>query len=339
YALRIAQHSNVIYVAAEGASGYAARKNAWCHHHNVPTGGLHFWLEPVNMLDPAAVAGFIGEIAHIGPALIVVDTLARCMVGGDENSAKDMGLFIDACDRVRIATGATVLTVHHTGKGGDYRGSSAFKGAMDTMIELKNDDGLITVSCAKAKDTTHFASRYLRMVQVGESCVLVPAGQVSLTKSNRLSAGQRTMLEFLALSIFEGTGARSRDIEQRNLMQRSSVYNVLSSLKTLGYISQGAKGDPYFITDDGRAALQREIDAGSLNGLPRPNDQVQQSNGSPTSVQQTLSPVVQEVSHPLRGETWTGLETELDLDIPRRRTPTPDEQQSIDAARPRRWEV
>jgi DNA-binding PadR family transcriptional regulator len=259
------------------------------------------------------------------------------MVGGDENSAKDMGLFIAACDRIRHATGATMMVVHHTGKNGDYRGSSALKGAVDTMIELKNDDGLITVSCAKSKDTPHFPTRYLRMVPVGESCVLMPASLVSISKSNRLTDGQRKMLEFLALDIFSEAGARSRDIEQANIMQRSSVYNVLSTLKRLGYITQGAKGDPYHVTPDGRAALEREIEVSSRTDIPHPKAQVQQSNSSPTTVQQTSSPVVQSVSHPLRGETETGRETLLDNRDSGSRYHSPDEQQSIEAAQRRTW--
>ena len=96
-------------------------------------------------------------------------------------------------------------------------------------------------------------------------------------------------------------------------MPRASIFSVLSSLKGAGYISQSTKGDPYRITDAGRKALQREIEAGSpKQALPHPDAQVQQSNPSLEGVHETLSPVVQPVSHPLRGETGTRLETETD---------------------------
>ncbi len=315
YALRIAQLDAVVYVAAEGASGYAIRKNAWCRHYQEPAGHLHFWLEAVNLLDPSAVDAFIAEVRPLAPAMIVLDTLARCMVGGDENSAKDMGLFIAACDRVRNATGATILLVHHTGKSGEYRGSSSFLGALDTMITLTNDDGLITLSCGKTKDHKEFTARYLRMLPSGESCVLVPAAQVvgSLSKSNRLTDQQRKMLQFLALEIFEESGARSRDIEQKNIMPRASIFNVLSGLKRVGYISQGSKGDPYYITPSGREALQRETEAGSLErALPHPNAQVQQSKGSLTTSPMDFKSNSPTVSHSFRSETETRLETETD---------------------------
>ena len=308
-ALPMAQEHTVIYIAAEGVSGYAGRKRAWCTHHKSKSGGLHFWTEPVNMLDGVNVQEFIDEIQQLAPQLIVIDTLARCMVGGDENSAKDMGLFVAACDKVRIATGATILIVHHTGKNGDYRGSSALKGAVDTMIELKNEDDAIEVSCAKIKDGEPFAPQSFKLIQVLDtgSCVLVPADRVYATKEDRLSEGQRKMLKFLAQPIFEESGTRARDIEHAGVMQRSSVFEVLSALKRRSYISQGQKGDPYYVTEEGRAALEREH---STRALPHPNAQVQQSSNSPTVVQQTLSPEVRGVHPPFRGVDPTGLETE-----------------------------
>ena len=77
----MAQEQNVVYIAAEGSSGYAARKNAYCQHHGQTSGGLHFWLEAVNFLDNTSVLDFIGQVQALTPALIVIDTLARCMIG------------------------------------------------------------------------------------------------------------------------------------------------------------------------------------------------------------------------------------------------------------------
>ncbi len=46
--------------------------------------------------------------------LIVIDTLARCFGGNDENDARGMGAFIEGCDVIRLKTAATVLVVHHS---------------------------------------------------------------------------------------------------------------------------------------------------------------------------------------------------------------------------------
>ena len=87
--------------------------------------------DALNLLDPKTPGELLADIgielpeAYQRPALIIVDTLARCMVGGDENSAKDMGLFIAHADALRKETGATVLIIHHTGKNGRASAAAA----------------------------------------------------------------------------------------------------------------------------------------------------------------------------------------------------------------------
>lgn len=73
-------------------------------------------------------------------ALIVIDTVARNMVG-DENSTEDMGEFVRAIDRVWNELGCFVLTVHHSGKdvARGLRGSSALGGASDANILVQRD--------------------------------------------------------------------------------------------------------------------------------------------------------------------------------------------------------
>src|SRR5690606_33462236 len=108
--------------------------------------------EPVSLMNAADVAGFLDAVEQLGepPVLVIFDTLARHMIGGDENSTQDMGLIVQAADRIRTATGAAVMYVHHTNKGGELeRGSIALRGGADTMILLKNEDGAITLSCEK----------------------------------------------------------------------------------------------------------------------------------------------------------------------------------------------
>ena len=70
----------VVYVAAEGAEGYAARVLAWCTHFHMPTGSLYFIGEAVRMLDKDELSEFIGAVLSVQPELIVIDTLARCMI-------------------------------------------------------------------------------------------------------------------------------------------------------------------------------------------------------------------------------------------------------------------
>lgn len=280
----------VVYVAPEGGSGYLKRCEAWlAHHGGEQPDNLVFILRAVPILDPLAVASFIASIRSFKPILIILDTLARCLVGGDENSAKDVGLFVEGCDEIRRQTNAAVLVVHHTGKSGNYRGSSALYGACDSWIDFANDDGLITLACGKAKDWKPFEPRYLRMVERAESVVLVPADQVS-QRGAGLSEGQRKVLESLALDVFQGPGAKATQIINATGITEKTLYRILSRLKREGLVSQGNKGDPYTITTrglDSIKAYHRALREKTLS-VSLPDTKAQLSQLSPNSHELSL---------------------------------------------------
>ena len=143
----------IVYIAAEGGGGIrnriAAMKKAkptLCQHDN-------FYLLPT-ALDFHAV-GDADALCRAMPegkiALIVVDTMARSMGNGDENSARDTTQFVANLDYIRSTTGATVLVVHHSGKNASQgpRGSSALKAAVDTEITIAADH---KITCQKQRD-------------------------------------------------------------------------------------------------------------------------------------------------------------------------------------------
>jgi RecA-family ATPase len=159
---RSVTRGSVIYVAGEGVAGIGNRLAGFKAKH-APGEDVPFVVIPVAVnLGPGArdagrVVEAVAEVeAHTGMPvrLIVVDTLARCLVGGDENSAQDMGQFLAACDRIRVSAGATVLIVHHVGKSAQAgaRGSSAVLGAVDTAIEVETGDGGRVATVVKQKD-------------------------------------------------------------------------------------------------------------------------------------------------------------------------------------------
>ena len=270
-AIRIAQSRPVVYVAGEGAEGFAARKIAWCKHFGQAAGHLYFVPRAVNMLEPSEVAELIELIGPLSPALVILDTLARCMVGGDENSAQAMGLFVAACDRVRFAAECAVMPVHHTGKQGlSERGSSALRAAADQVISLENSDELIKVSCEKSKDSREFQAYHLRLFSLdtgrplenGEqetSCVILPSDQVVISPSGIITKNQRKVLEALALDVFGEAGARASQIQRITELAEKTLYRALSSLKRGEYVHQDDKGDPYNITERGRRVLDTAL--------------------------------------------------------------------------------
>jgi hypothetical protein len=167
------KQGSVVYVAAEGSSrSLGNRVEAWKAFHRIreESVGVQFLLQPVQLhtrSERDKLLYAIEDQLAVPPALVVVDPLARCFLGGDENSAKDMGLLIAGMDALRGA-GATVLGVHHAGHNKKIRerGSSALRAAADTMMTITRDrtpGGLYTVRCEKQKDDQHFGDLHLRL--------------------------------------------------------------------------------------------------------------------------------------------------------------------------------
>ena len=89
--------------------------------------------------------------------LIVIDTLARAIAGGDENKSESMGQLVVHADAIRKETGAHVLFVHHSGKdqARGARGHSSLRAATDTEIEVVRDNDA-TISSAKVTKQREF---------------------------------------------------------------------------------------------------------------------------------------------------------------------------------------
>ena len=137
---RRVQGGPVVYVSAEDGSGVRMRQQAWRRYHGLSDEALFGYDAPVYLSRPAHVDGFIAAVrkcAH-SPALIVFDTLGRCIPGVDENSSGEMGLALDALERIRRETAArAILVVHHTRKDGKAsRGSTAIQAAMQGVLKL-----------------------------------------------------------------------------------------------------------------------------------------------------------------------------------------------------------
>ncbi len=174
----------MVYVVAEGTRGIWKRVQAWLQHRHFATvPDMFFVLEAVQLRSGVDVDGLLRSIRalEVDPALLVFDTLSQCLVGGEENSAKDVGEAVAAARRLSSKLDTAVLLVHHTGRrrGRNPRGSSALQGNVDVVFSVrKTAAGQITVSSVKQKDHPPFQdiTAKLQPVSVGEeasSCVLV----------------------------------------------------------------------------------------------------------------------------------------------------------------------
>jgi putative DNA primase/helicase len=152
----------VIYVAGEGATSVRNRVAAYRIANPEVPGGLPFAIIPfaVDFLDPEAVGVLIETIraaeSECGEkaVLVCIDTFARAVAGGDENSAQDVGIAVAGADRIRNETGACVGFVHHCGKDATKgaRGSSALRAAVDTEILIEGVTGQRCAIVTKQRD-------------------------------------------------------------------------------------------------------------------------------------------------------------------------------------------
>jgi hypothetical protein len=164
---RKTRKGRVVYLAGEGAGGLGRRIRAWIIEHKEELDNLDLRVLPhsIALMNRAEFDRLIETLSELEqkPVLVVIDTLARYMLGGDENSAQDMGVFINRCAAVAKATGAAVIVIHHKRKGNAAeRGSSALRGAADVMIEVTRDENLIEVVGDKSKDDAPLPTLYLK---------------------------------------------------------------------------------------------------------------------------------------------------------------------------------
>lgn len=144
---------DVVYIVAEGARGMRLRVDAWEREHG-PLKDIRFLPRPVQADDTHGWAVLVEACRRLRPAFVVIDTQARVTLGLEENSNTDMGRYVAAVDAIRTATGACVLTVHHTGRNGtNARGASALDGAQDAELRIERTGPLaIKLIMDKQKD-------------------------------------------------------------------------------------------------------------------------------------------------------------------------------------------
>jgi len=262
WAREIAEEGHtVVYVAAEGAYSIGPRLKALRLAHDPGETPLPLYVvpQPVNLMDAADVAVFLGEIEDAlpdPPSWIVFDTLAQSMVGGDENLARDMGVVIQNCNRIR-EKGAAVLLVHHTGHGMDReRGSTALRAGVDTMAMLRKDEEeVLVLSCLKQKDMVPFDVAKYELTPVGSSCVIGPSSGIGPT----LSEAGLAVLRSLDRSNM-GDGLTSTDWEAAYGGARSTFMLHRKRLYDAGYVmcDKPGRGARYSVSPLGQEALKGE---------------------------------------------------------------------------------
>lgn len=148
----------VLYMCAEGSSGFRNRVQAYAMRHNLNLEDIHRFFvikDAPNFLEQKDMTLLTSALALHGPVdVIFIDTLARVIPGANENAGEDMGPVIAFCQVIHKLTGALIVFIHHAGKDTSKgaRGWSGIKGACDTELEVTKSDNNHKIRLSKQRD-------------------------------------------------------------------------------------------------------------------------------------------------------------------------------------------
>lgn len=246
----------VLYLVAEGTAGIRRRVRAWERHTGTRMRDVTFLPIAVQLLQPLDLRALELLVQETRPTLIVVDTQARCTVGANENDNGEMGTVVAAADKLREASGACVLMIHHSGRNGEnMRGASAFDGAATSIIKVVKNDDYVEVYCDKQKDVEDFETVFLKMQPVLESCVLINR-TINPADEDRLSKTEQRVLDVMHEVFRAESVSRARLVEVAD-MASSSVYRAVAKLERLGHlVKTGSESRPSWRLSSATASSQ-----------------------------------------------------------------------------------
>lgn len=211
----------VLIIAREGQKGFQDRIDAFKKRHEIVNDPdkLLFMRKAISFLDAAEFESFRRELQSrkLGLSLTLIDTVARVVPGGKLNESGDVLTFMNRCDLLREATGATTIGIHHENKSGDVYGSVFFEANADFAYEIKREGhekaplSSGSVYCAKLKDGEDRWNRKLRYRKVFLDDELEKASLVleevdndaGASKSAELKPAQKCLKASLAVAAKE----------------------------------------------------------------------------------------------------------------------------------------
>ena len=264
---RVRRPGRVIYVAAEAGKSISKRVAAWLAEKNVDDDAdFRAVVSPVNLSkmstgDAKLLAQVIGEKVD----LVIVDTLARAMGGGDENTSVDMGGFIAVMDQLREWLGCAIVVVHHSGKDQSRgaRGWSGLLGAVDVEICVEKRDERVSVAINTKQrdlglaDDIAFVRRQVVLGHDDESdpvtsCVIEVADYVPEKMGHGPTGQAKAALDVLNQTVAEkGTTVPFGDLaicavkvdDWREAMERSALFGEGAKFRTAWMRARGKLGD------------------------------------------------------------------------------------------------
>lgn len=177
-------------------------------------------------------------IIDTGATFVIIDALADIMQGGDENAVKDTQPVFMKLKEIATRNQCVIVVIHHTGKNGATRGSSAIPGAVDLSIIAKRVGDSDRVDFDTEKERIVPRQKWAaRMVWLDDQFY---AERVETSREpETLTAKEQSILDFIA--DHPKGQATTKEITWATGLTRFDVLNLVSKRK-INRIDGGGQG-------------------------------------------------------------------------------------------------
>jgi hypothetical protein len=94
-----------------------------------------------DLFNPDTVNRLSIDILNTGAELVFMDALRNFTPGRDENSVKEMQPALNTLRQLTFLTKAAFVVSHHENRAGEWSGSTAIPGGVDSMLSIKSEEG------------------------------------------------------------------------------------------------------------------------------------------------------------------------------------------------------
>jgi hypothetical protein len=139
------RQGTVVYCAFEGAHGFKARVEAQRRHYQISDNEeipLYIMPGQADLIrdHKTLIADFREQLSGELPAVVVLDTLNRSLVGSESKDI-DMTAYTAAAEAIRKEFGCVVIIVHHCGYDDTHaRGHTSLPAAVDAELSISRAD-------------------------------------------------------------------------------------------------------------------------------------------------------------------------------------------------------
>jgi len=153
------KQGNVLFIDEEsGLTRFNLRLKKVMSGHGVD-GSLPLYFTSLSLFD-LTKKGDLQEldklVKQFNISLVIIDALMDVTPGADENLVKDIAPVMAGLRTIAENNKVAIVLIHHNNKRGNYRGTTALKGAVDNLISISKSDSYVTFKSEKTRDTEPF---------------------------------------------------------------------------------------------------------------------------------------------------------------------------------------